>query len=92
MVRPVLLCYCLGSFHKLQILQIIGHVTRTLAWEGYKNVKIPKHLEIGALIIGAHPGAMKHSELDVDGDKMIHGVLYDKEKFHEDPMMQNFAC
>ncbi len=40
---------------------------------------------MGAMIVGAHPGAMKHSEIDVNGDKKIEGILYGSEKFHENP-------
>lgn len=91
-LKTVQLHTCIGSFHRYQILNIIGYVTRVLASLGYKKVNIPKSLEMGSLIIGAHPGAMKHSELDHLGDLKIEGPLYPAKKFHKDPWDRFEKC
>ncbi len=43
-------------------------------------------------MIGAHPGALPHSELDVDGDKKTQGILYTHENYHTVPFLQFYKC
>ena len=92
-VQPILLKTLFQFFHKLQRINIISYVTSYLAHNGYKKVKIPRHLSSGAFLIGAHPGAMNLSTAAQGfGEKITEGELYPNVKHHIDPIKNFEKC